>query len=245
MSPRGDRTCELYQHSTRGIRAAAAHTGSTTLTSYKNPQDKRTFLRYHGGFCVISTENEQCKVSRNFSSFPAQGRVQDVLGSFCIGWLKRQHTVLPPPLTGVLHYCKKTNRSGFLTVFETDDKILQHRDFTSRPVQGRSPECSGVLLGWLCPRSCPGFQSLLFTLTGLSFLLLPQGQSYQNSRWTSPTLTGCRQSLKVSAEDIPIITNKKPNSITLASSELAPNMSGASSELVPNMFGASSQLVRS
>jgi len=41
----------------------------------------------------------------------------------------------------------------------------------------------------------------------------------------------------------------KPNSITLASSELAPNMFGASSELASNMFGASSgassQLVRS
>ena len=47
----------------------------------------------------------------------------------------------------------------------------------------------------------------------------------------------------------------KPNSITLASSEIAPNMFAASSELVPNMlasselapnmFGASSQLVRS
>jgi len=34
----------------------------------------------------------------------------------------------------------------------------------------------------------------------------------------------------------------KPNSITLASSELAPNMFGASSELAPNMFGASSEL---
>jgi len=35
----------------------------------------------------------------------------------------------------------------------------------------------------------------------------------------------------------------KPNSITLASSELAPNMFGASSELAPNRFGASSELV--
>ena len=34
----------------------------------------------------------------------------------------------------------------------------------------------------------------------------------------------------------------KPNSITLASSELAPNMFGPSSELAPNMFGASSEL---
>jgi len=37
----------------------------------------------------------------------------------------------------------------------------------------------------------------------------------------------------------------KPNSITLASSELAPNMFGASSELAPNMLGASSELVHS
>ena len=41
----------------------------------------------------------------------------------------------------------------------------------------------------------------------------------------------------------------KPHSITLASSELAPNMFGASSELALNMFGAklgaSLQLVRS
>ena len=37
----------------------------------------------------------------------------------------------------------------------------------------------------------------------------------------------------------------KPNSITLASLELAPNMFGASLELAPNMFGVSSQLVRS
>jgi len=34
----------------------------------------------------------------------------------------------------------------------------------------------------------------------------------------------------------------KPNSITLASSELAPNMFRASSELAPNKFGASSEL---
>jgi len=33
-----------------------------------------------------------------------------------------------------------------------------------------------------------------------------------------------------------------PNSITLASSELAPNMFGASFELALNMFGASSEL---
>ena len=35
----------------------------------------------------------------------------------------------------------------------------------------------------------------------------------------------------------------KPNSIMLASSELAPNMFGASLELAPNMFRASSELV--
>jgi len=34
----------------------------------------------------------------------------------------------------------------------------------------------------------------------------------------------------------------KLNSITLASSELAPSMFGACSELAPNMFGASSEL---
>jgi len=34
----------------------------------------------------------------------------------------------------------------------------------------------------------------------------------------------------------------KPNSITLASSELAPNMFGASSEHVRSLFGASSEL---
>ena len=39
-----------------------------------------------------------------------------------------------------------------------------------------------------------------------------------------------------------ILLQLKPNSITLASSELAPNMFGASSELAPNMFGASSEL---
>ena len=39
-----------------------------------------------------------------------------------------------------------------------------------------------------------------------------------------------------------LYTYLKPNSITLASSELAPNMFEASSELAPNMFGASFEL---
>jgi len=38
------------------------------------------------------------------------------------------------------------------------------------------------------------------------------------------------------------VISEKPNSITLASSELAPNMFGASSEIAPNMFGTSSEL---
>jgi len=42
------------------------------------------------------------------------------------------------------------------------------------------------------------------------------------------------------AQNLPCL---KPNSITLASSELAPNMFGASLELAPNMFRASSELV--
>jgi len=40
-------------------------------------------------------------------------------------------------------------------------------------------------------------------------------------------------------------TELKPNSITLAGSEVARNMLGASSELAPNMFGASLELAPS
>ena len=51
--------------------------------------------------------------------------------------------------------------------------------------------------------------------------------------------------IPVTTPSQPLCAVQKPNSITLATSELAPNMFGASSELASNMFRASSELVRS
>jgi len=55
-------------------------------------------------------------------------------------------------------------------------------------------------------------------------------------------LSNCSSLTSVQYIDDKGAVQLKPNSITLASSELAPNMFGASSELAPNMLGASSEL---
>jgi len=84
------------------------------------------------------------------------------------------------------------------------------RNFSSFPAQGRSSGCSGVLLGWLCPRPCPGFQSFcspsciwafkpycaVFWGRGLrvdGFTHFLRGGVAGAQEWTSPTLRACRK----------------------------------------------------
>jgi len=76
------------------------------ITSCKNAQDKGTFLRYQGDFASSPQKANNVKCPAIFPAFRLREGVQNVQESFCIGWLKRHHAVLPPPLTGVLHYCK-------------------------------------------------------------------------------------------------------------------------------------------
>jgi len=85
-------------------------------------------------------------------------------------------------------------------------------DFSSFPAQGRSSGCSGVLLRWLCPRPCPRFQSLPFTLLRLGFQTTQyavfwgraclrvdgfahflRGGVVRAQGRTSPILSGCRE----------------------------------------------------
>jgi len=80
---------------------------------------------------------------------------------------------------------------------------------------------------------------------------------FETQRWIHTVNTSCdclchrrrnrfggatRLTLTTTAHVNLVVVYLKPNSITLASSELAPNLFGASSELAPNMFGASSEL---